>query len=959
MTNELHQKLNTVTPHPEDARRRANALRISLVMAVVLAPINVLYIYLLAQTQNWQIYTIAGITLALTIIAANANRLSRRGRVASGMIQLIVAIATIVPVSSAVLKDLGLVVGMSGLAAIALITGLTLKPRYVSWAIALGAVSAVAAILIDSYARYERLELALIRTVVPAVITVILLAYTIFILQEFANYPLRTKLVLGFVLTAIISLGTLAIIVNRTNNQQLIQNFGESMTAETEARALIVGETLAKQLQGLQALSLNKALQDYVELANFSPYAGKSSTTIQAEIQALDEQWQAADAENNDNLPIIDGVINDPTAVELRKYRNAYPENVEIFVTDSYGANISATNRTSDYYQADERWWQAAFNDGRGAVFIGEPTFDTSSNTYAIIIAVPIYAHESTKIVGILRTTMDVEIVLKVLDDAKLRGTAQIKLYLADGRRVPVEEGETTFGDLNALRLPFNASSYTDNTYDNVPSLISRAPVTSTDARTAPIINQLRWSLVSNQDRSEILLQAREQTRTIALISLILLGLVALSAFLASQVIARPLQSLTAVAEQITAGDLNVLASVTTQDEIGTLANSFNRMTDNLRQNLVDLEQRVAERTADLEIARHQSETRASELLSIGEISKLITSEQKLDNLLALITSLVSERFGFYHTGIFLLDETKQYAVLQASNSEGGRKMLDRAHKLEVGGSGIVGYVAKFGVPRIALDVGLDAVFFNNPDLPNTRSEMAIPLKVREVTIGALDVQSEKPGAFTEDDAFTLSILADQIAIAIENARLFTQTRQSLNELQVLYGQNIQAGWAAFSREEAMIGYQQSLTGGQKLTRPVSTDEIQQAVNRGESLVFHADGIAKEPIIVVPIKLRGQIIGSMNIKAPSRERQWTANEIGLAEAISERLSLALENARLIQESQRQVIKEQTISEVTGKISASINLKNVLQTAVEELGRSMPGSEVIIQFRDEDMDKDSE
>jgi GAF domain-containing protein len=168
-----------------------------------------------------------------------------------------------------------------------------------------------------------------------------------------------------------------------------------------------------------------------------------------------------------------------------------------------------------------------------------------------------------------------------------------------------------------------------------------------------------------------------------------------------------------------------------------------------------------------------------------------------------------------------------------------------------------------------------------------------------------------------------------------------------------LYQQNVQEGWLALSREEELIGYHQSMVGGTKLTRPVDSDEITQAMNRGNIMIFNADGIAREPSIVVPIKLRGQVIGAMNIKAPIKDRQWTGDEINLVEAISERLSLALENARLIQESQRQLIKEQTISEVTGKIGTSINLKNVLQTAVEELGRAMPGSEVVIKFEKND------
>jgi GAF domain-containing protein len=230
---------------------------------------------------------------------------------------------------------------------------------------------------------------------------------------------------------------------------------------------------------------------------------------------------------------------------------------------------------------------------------------------------------------------------------------------------------------------------------------------------------------------------------------------------------------------------------------------------------------------------------------------------------------------------------------------------------------------------------------------------MALPLKIRDRIVGVLDAQSERPGAFTENDTNTLSILADQIAIALENAQLFTQTQQALSEVQALYYQNLQEGWKIFSREKEYIGYQQSLTSGKKLTQLVETDEIRQSINRGEVLIFHADGVTEEAAIVAPIKLRGQIIGTMKIKAPAKNRQWSNDEVNLAETISERLSIALENARLIQISQRQAIKEQTISEVTGKIGASINLKSVLQTAVEELGRAMPGSEVVIQFEKND------
>lgn len=413
-----------------------------------------------------------------------------------------------------------------------------------------------------------------------------------------------------------------------------------------------------------------------------------------------------------------------------------------------------------------------------------------------------------------------------------------------------------------------------------------------------------------------------------------------------------PLRDLTKIAEQISGGNLQVRAEVDTLDEVGALANTMNRMTVQLQDTLENLERRVTERTVDLEISRRQTESQAAQLFAISDISRIINSEQELDAVLPLIARLVSERLNFDHTGIFLLDDTGQYIVLRAASSFGGQTMLKRGYKLKVGESGVISHVADTGAARIALDVGADAVTFDNPDLPNMRSELALPLRARNKIIGILDVQSQKPGAFTQDDVNTLSILADQVAITLENSRLLKQTQSALEEAQSIYQQNLRTGWASFSQDEGVIGYQQSPTISSKLTSPFSSDEINQAMNRGEVLSFHKDGKTDEPTLVIPVKLREQIIGVIQVKAPTRERQWTNSEINLTEAVSERLSLALENARLIYESQRQVIKEQTIGEITTRISSSTNLENVLLTAVEELGRTIPGSEVTIKLKNE-------
>ncbi len=174
----------------------------------------------------------------------------------------------------------------------------------------------------------------------------------------------------------------------------------------------------------------------------------------------------------------------------------------------------------------------------------------------------------------------------------------------------------------------------------------------------------------------------------------------------------------------------------------------------------------------------------------------LLIAENDLETLLSQVTNLISERFDFYHVGIFLVDPAGQYAVLRAANSEGGQRMLARQHKLRVGQVGIVGYATGTGQARIATDVGEDAIYFNNPDLPRTRSEMALPLKDGEKVIGALDVQSMKSNAFSTEDIELFNTLADQVAVAIVNSRLYEETQQALKEMQEINRQYLRQSWS-------------------------------------------------------------------------------------------------------------------------------------------------------------------
>jgi GAF domain-containing protein len=378
-----------------------------------------------------------------------------------------------------------------------------------------------------------------------------------------------------------------------------------------------------------------------------------------------------------------------------------------------------------------------------------------------------------------------------------------------------------------------------------------------------------------------------------------------------------------------------------------------NRELEELSNNL---EQRVAERTAELEEANRQAQRRASQLQAITQLSESIAQLRDLSELFPAVTRLISEKFGFYHVGIFLLDSEKRFAILQAANSPGGQRMLARGHRLEVG-SGIVGYVAQTGQPRIALDVGADAVFFNNPDLPNTRSEAALPLKTRDEIIGVLDVQSTEAGAFTAEDLQILNTLANQVSIALENTRLLEETRAALMQTQEVYNEFTRTEWHRTVSHAEQAGFRYNAGRIEILEQGLRAPEVVSAAAKGQAAVRQVEASGeKRAAVAIPVKLRGEVIGVLHVEANDPSKKWQEDEIGLLEAVAERAAFAMENARLFQDARRRAAKEQVISEASAKISSALNLENILQITAEELGRVLGGAEVLIQFQNKEAEK---
>ncbi len=372
------------------------------------------------------------------------------------------------------------------------------------------------------------------------------------------------------------------------------------------------------------------------------------------------------------------------------------------------------------------------------------------------------------------------------------------------------------------------------------------------------------------------------------------------------------------------------ISSAGNSKEAFDLVLRFNALSDKLRNLIQNLEQAITERTFDLQKAGALNEKRAKQFESIARISNTIASVQNLRELLPLISEVISERLGFYHVGIFLTDANDQYAVLSAANSKGGRKMIQRRHQLKIGEQGIVGYVTQTGKSRIALNVGVDANYFTNPELPFTQSEMALPLKAGEKVIGALDIQSTEAGIFTDEDFNTLSTLADQVSLAIQNARLFDQSQKAISEFEAIQRQYVHETWSRLPQEEKITGYGYSTSG----IIPMD-NESEPARNAGT---------ADRQEINVPITLRGEIIGTLSVQAPQNTR-INPDKMDLIKAVAEQVALSAENARLFDETSRRAEREHLVSDITTKIRNSYDPQEMIKTAVEELKHALGATRI--------------
>lgn len=337
-----------------------------------------------------------------------------------------------------------------------------------------------------------------------------------------------------------------------------------------------------------------------------------------------------------------------------------------------------------------------------------------------------------------------------------------------------------------------------------------------------------------------------------------------------------------------------------------------------------NLEVRVEERTQELN--RRSTQLEASAL-----VARSAGMARNLNELLENVVGQITERFGYYHAGIFLSDAADRFVVLQAASSKGGALLLKRGLKIEIGRQGIVGRAAYQKSPHIVQDVAADATYLHLPELPETRSEAALPLIARNRVIGVLDIQSEESNAFKFDDIYILQNMADQVALAIDNAILLEESRAALQQLETLSAANAAKIWKTYLKD-SVRGVTYTPLG----VTPISNSSIELEDNENKK------------VISIPISLRGQPIGTISLKRKANDSNWAEADREMAERVAGQVALAVENARLLEESQRRAAREQKASEFSNRFSRYLDVDALLQNAVQEL-HNLPQVEEVSVF----------
>ena len=345
------------------------------------------------------------------------------------------------------------------------------------------------------------------------------------------------------------------------------------------------------------------------------------------------------------------------------------------------------------------------------------------------------------------------------------------------------------------------------------------------------------------------------------------------------------------------------------------------------------LEQQVEQRTSELQ-------QRSSYLQAVVEVGHATTSILSTAQLMNEAVELIRTQFGLYYVGLFILDPSNEWAILRAGTGKAGQMMIARGHRIQFG-SGMVGWSIANAQPRIASNIERDSIRLATAELPETRSEAAFPLRSRGKVLGAMTVQSVQPEAFGDTEISTFQSLADQLAIGLDNARLFDESQRALQEAQQATQRTSNIAWEAYLRSGVNLTYRyddgQIVSLASQLPAGMDKPLGSGLQPSGSAALGSRRGSASQSDrISLPISVRDQTVGLVHFSKGSAKQNWSEDELAVLTSIIEQLGIALDSSRLYAETQHRAEQERLVGEITSRMRETLDVEAVLQTAAEEI-----------------------
>ena len=770
MNRRLFHLPENATPKMRSAFRYAGIITVA---TIVVSPV---YVYLLLLNRNaWQLWAAASIVVTIFVVSLISRRLIQAGDTERGAQVLLYGLLIGLLVNPFLIANLGIVLGLTAIGlTVVIATQIAEKPtRFILSSFVVGAIS----ILLDLFLPPYRLVLPELQFITPIMTTPVVLILGFMTFRRFKDFSLRIKLLIFFLLVALIPLGIEFFLSLRASTQNLTNDANTALSGAAAQTAAVLDTFITEGMKDVSIATQAHIYQEYLDMPPSERAGSESERTLYVDLRGL--------------------ALGDPLYIDA------------VGLMDKDGIDVADTVTTE--VGSDKSTHRYVAEPLRTGLPYSTVQFSPTTNKLSLYFSSPV-RDEKDNIIGVLRIRYNAGVLQHLLTQTASRLTLkQPELILLDENHIrlaasdnpdlilksivplPAEklaqlqserilpEGKTA-EDLSTNLPDFEKGL--NNTSDQLIFVAETRPeeeeseqdITGEQIAVARL-DTFPWLVAAAQQQSIFLAPLTEHTRTAAVVALFIAILVAIVAVLVAQTIANPVVRLTSVARQIAEGDMAAEAKVETGDEIGQLADTFNQMTSRLRQTLVSLNER------------------ASQLATVAEVGTATSTILETKRLLQEVVDLTKERFNLYHSHIYLLDEAGKNLVLAAGAGEPGRQMLARGLIIPLDREqSLVARAARERKGVTVNDVTQAPDFLPNPLLPSTRSELAVPMLVGGNVIGVFDIQSDQVGRFTDADVNIQITMASQLAVSIQNVRSFEQSRKQaeLESMVNVIGQKIQ-----------------------------------------------------------------------------------------------------------------------------------------------------------------------